>query len=114
MSRIAVLLAAKLFLCTDFQVERAPMDVPKAMSILAFSGARSFESTSLPEIEKKFTMRIHALEQYKNPKDISKRSLSSPSPLKVGRTYFFQGKTYAMPYMDYVKHASSQLHHYHF
>ena len=89
MSRIAVLLAAKLFLCTDFQVERAPMDVPKAMSILAFSGARSFESTSLPEIEKKFTMRIHALEQYKNPssgKDIQNRRSPTPSPLKVSLT----------------------------
>ena len=62
------------------------MDVPKAMSILGFSGARHFDSTSLPEIEKKFTLRIHALEQYKGPSGskYDMRRSYSPSPLKVG------------------------------
>ena len=64
------------------------MDVPKAMSILAFSGTRTFESTSLPEIEKKFMMRIHALEQYKNPSGNDKRGSTFASPLKVGTTVF--------------------------
>ena len=62
------------------------MDVPKAMSILGFSAARIFESTTLPEIEKKFTLRIHALETYKKPIDGSgsdKRGTSWMSPLKV-------------------------------
>ena len=61
------------------------MDVPKAMSILGFSAARIFESTTLPEIEKKFTSRIHALETYKKPIDAGndKRGTSWMSPLKV-------------------------------
>ena len=61
------------------------MDVPKAMSILGFSAARIFESTTLPEIEKKFTSRIHALETYKKPIDggNDKRGTSWMSPLKV-------------------------------
>ena len=61
------------------------MDVPKAMSILGFSAARIFESTTLPEIEKKFTSRIHALETYKKPIDggHDKRGTSWMSPLKV-------------------------------
>ena len=61
------------------------MDVPKAMSILGFSAARIFESTTLPEIEKKFTSRIHALETYKKPIDggDDKRGTSWMSPLKV-------------------------------
>ena len=61
------------------------MDVPKAMSILGFSAARIFESTTLPEIEKKFTLRIHALEAYKKPIDggNDKRGTSWMSPLKV-------------------------------
>ena len=72
-------------LCIDVQVERAPMDVPKAMSILGFSAARIFESTTLPEIEKKFTSRIHALETYRKPIDggNDKRGTSWMSPLKV-------------------------------
>ena len=74
-----------IIFCTDVQVERAPMDVPKAMSILGFSAARIFESTTLPEIEKKFTLRIHALETYKKPVDGAndKRGTSWMSPLKV-------------------------------
>ena len=64
------------------------MDVPKAMSILAFSGARTFESTSLREIENKFMMRIHALEQCKNPSGNEKRGSTFASPLKVRTTAF--------------------------
>ena len=52
------------------------MDTSKAMALLGFSSARTFESTNMNEIQKLYSIRMHVIETASDPK----RAAASTSP----------------------------------